>query len=544
MSVRAARRLLVLAPMAVAVAVAVLLVTHLGHGGTRQTVTPSAAEPGCSTVAVTPPVHLTQPTVRAGRPDQAAVTIAMQLPAMRVPPSYLGISTEYWTLPLFEGHITQLARALSLVRVPGGGPLILRVGGDSADCTFWSASARRRPQWAYDLTPGWFAGTRAVLGRTGGRLILDLNLITDTPALAAEVAMAAQSELPAGTVVAFEIGNEPDLYNRDYWLATISRSGRAADPIPRAITPRNYVDDLSGYARALSAVAPDVPLAGPALAYPKRDLNWIRTLVAAHEPRLGIVSAHLYPYSACVQKTSPSYPTIARLLSESAATGLARTIAPAVRLAHEAGLRFRLTELNSVTCGGLPGVSNAFATALWAPDALFELMQAGVDGVNVHVRQDAVNGAFAVTDRGLIARPLLYGLILFARTLGPHAQLMRTRVQGVPPTQLKVWAVRIAGNILHVLLIDKSAGSVRVRLQIPATGNATVERLLGPSAYSVSGVTLDGQHLGNDGHWRGKSASESVAPSTDGYNVTVPRASAALLTVALDPAESERTSRP
>jgi hypothetical protein len=31
-------------------------------------------------------------------------------------------------------------------------------------------------------------------------------------------------------------------------------------------------------------------------------------------------------------------------------------------------------------------VSDTFATALWAPDALFELLRAGIDGVNVHVR--------------------------------------------------------------------------------------------------------------------------------------------------------------
>jgi hypothetical protein len=38
-------------------------------------------------------------------------------------------------------------------------------------------------------------------------------------------------------------------------------------------------------------------------------------------------------------------------------------------LAHRAGFPFRLTEQNSVTCGGLAGVSNTFATALWAPAA-------------------------------------------------------------------------------------------------------------------------------------------------------------------------------
>ncbi len=40
--------------------------------------------------------------------------------------------------------------------------------------------------------------------------------------------------------------------------------------------------------------------------------------------------------------------------------------------------------MNSVTGGGAKGVSNTFASALWALDTLFELAQAGVSGVNVH----------------------------------------------------------------------------------------------------------------------------------------------------------------
>jgi hypothetical protein len=69
---------------------------------------------------------------------------------------------------------------------------------------------------------------------------------------------------------------------------------------------------------------------------------------------------------------------------------MAHSVKPVVILAHRAGLPFRLTELNSVTCGGRLGVSDAFATALWAPDALSALLQTGVDGVNVHVRTGAI----------------------------------------------------------------------------------------------------------------------------------------------------------
>jgi len=46
----------------------------------------------------------------------------------------------------------------------------------------------------------------------------------------------------------------------------------------------------------------------------------------------------------------------------------------------------------------------------------------GVASADVHVRARAINQAFALTKRGLVAHPLLYGMILFSRTLGadPH----------------------------------------------------------------------------------------------------------------------------
>jgi len=54
-----------------------------------------------------------------------------------VPRSFLGVSTEYWSLPLYARHLTALARVLGMLRAPGDGPLIVRVGGASADRRPW-----------------------------------------------------------------------------------------------------------------------------------------------------------------------------------------------------------------------------------------------------------------------------------------------------------------------------------------------------------------------------------------------------------------------
>src|SRR6202043_2676304 len=116
--------------------------------------------------------------------------------------------TEYWALPTFDRQLTLFERVLALLHARVNGPLLLRVGGDSADHSFWSPHSRRLPDWAFAVTPDWLARTSALVHETGARLILDLNLVTATPAIAVEWARAAVAELPRGSIAGFEIGNE------------------------------------------------------------------------------------------------------------------------------------------------------------------------------------------------------------------------------------------------------------------------------------------------------------------------------------------------
>jgi hypothetical protein len=474
----------------------------------------------------------------AARPLPAQVTISPQAVMTPVPRSYLGLSTEYWALPQWSPSMSLLERVLSLVHVAGGGPLILRVGGDSADHSFWDPDAAPMPRWAFTLAPRWLDQARELVRRLGIKLILDLNLITDSPATAAQWARAAETSLPRGSIVAFEVGNEPDIYSRADWLAITAGRGFAgrsslSRPLPATLTARSYAADFRDYAEALEQVAPHTILAGPALANPVVHGRWLTTLFAGAGHSLGLVTIHRYPYSACVRARAGA--TVAHLLSLAASTGMAAALRPDVQAAHDAGLPLRLTELNSVNCGGRPGVSDTFATALWAPDALFALLRAGVDGVNLHVRADAINAPFALTADGLDARPLLYGLILFARALGPQARLVKLSTHDARSLNLSVWAVRVGPDTLHVVLIDKSRRSVRVTLRLPATADASVQRLLAPSASAETGVTLSGRALGRDGLWQGAAAHQSVARRAAGYTVDVRRQSASLLSVAVTP---------
>jgi len=499
----------------------------LATGGAGRKFIPAvAAGPRQVPLPGAPPAHGGQPMT----------TLALGAAELRVPRGYFGLSTEYWALPLFERHMGSFERILKMLHWPGDEPLMLRIGGDSADHSLFDANVGRLPNALFELTPGWFARASALVRDVSARVILDLNLVADLPRMAELWAHAAQNELPAGSIVAYEIGNEPDLYNPLYWSRVFAPLKAALDLrlFTSALTPQTYDRLYLQYARALALFAPQVPLAAPVVAYPTVHFDWLRMFMALPHPDLGLLSAHMYPYSACTVPGSPGYPSVAKLLSEAATTGMAQSLRPAIELAHRAGLPFRLTELNSVTCGGLAGVSDTFATALWAADALFALLRAGVDGINVHVRAYAVNAAFALSAGTVVARPLLYGLITFVRTLGPDAELMQLRVRGRLPAHLKAWAVLLAGDTLHVLLINKGDHSRRVNLLVPrGSGPAMIERLLAPGAAATSGITLAGQHIGADDRWHGRPRIEAALPTGRGYVVSVPPISAALLSVHL-----------
>jgi len=126
-----------------------------------------------------------------------------------------------------------LDRVLALLHVPGNGPLLLRIGGDSADEALWEPRTRKMPEWVIELTTGWLREVRTLVRESGARLILDLNLVTASPSIAAQWARAAERALPDGSIVGFEIGNEPDLYDRQYWLAITS--GTFATPLNQRV---------------------------------------------------------------------------------------------------------------------------------------------------------------------------------------------------------------------------------------------------------------------------------------------------------------------
>lgn len=467
----------------------------------------------------------------AARGGAATVTVDPSAPGAAVPGGFVGLSLEYPAVSAYAGSdpgslnpvFMQLVRNLA----PGQAP-VLRIGGNSADRTWWPvAGVSRPPGVTFDLNRQWLGVTRALAQKLGARLILGVNLEQDNPQLAAAEARALLGGVGRQSVKALELGNEPDLYPAFAWYRS---AGHSVFGRPRSYDESAYVRDFDG----LTGVLPRVPLAGPSLS----GRQWTQGLgqFLAAEPHLGLVTLHRYPLQICLTpSTSARYPTIARLLSPATSTGLAGAFAPYVALARAHGLSLRVDELNTVSCGADPAVSKSFASALWALNTLFGLASVGVSGVNVHTFPGAGYELFKVTRSGgrwqAAVSPEYYGMLMFAQATPAGSHLLRVSSTTVPG--VSAWATRAADGTVRVVLINEGASEREAAVRIPGTfKSSTLARLTAPSASATSGVTLGGESFGAQtatGVLAGTSQLASV-PGDDGrYAVSLPPTSAATL---------------
>jgi hypothetical protein len=192
-------------------------------------------------------------------------------------------------------------------------------------------------------------------------------------------------------------------------------------------------------------------------------------------------------------------------------------------------------------------VSDTFASALWILDTLFNMARVGVDGINVHTFHHAFYEPFDVTEHdgawSAQVRSEYYGMLMFAQAAPPGSQLLP--VSGRPPSTLRVWSTRDTGGRVRVILINDSrsrAVTVAVRPPAPApagspaapTPTATAVQLRAPHADATSAVTIDGQSFGattTTGIPAGVTSSATVPATAGAFVVTVPAASATLLTI-------------
>jgi Glycosyl hydrolase family 79 C-terminal beta domain len=485
-----------------------------------------------------------EPSHHAGVPTAQAtgalsLTVSDRTTGRPIPAGFLGLSLEYTAIEPYAGTdpkainpvLVQLIRNLS----PGQSPN-LRIGGDSTDWAWWPVPGATKPGGVrFTLDEQWLHVTAALAHAVGAKLILGIDLEMDSKTDAGAEADALVKGIGATSVEALELGNEPELYGSFTWYT--NKSGAHVTGRPSGYDFSDYLNDFS---RIGAALPTGVALAGPATGGPR----WIPELGSflPAEPRVRVATLHRYPLQQCyIPPSAPQYPSVAHILAPSASEGLANSIARYVGVAHARHASLRIDEMNTVSCGNAPGVANAFVSALWALDASFQMARVGVDGVNFHTYPKAPYALFTFKHahgkwQGYVA-PEYYGLLMFAQAAPAGSSLLRLSGS---LGDVHAWATRAPDGTVHIVLINEdTARSHSVAIRIAgAAGPATLERLRAPGVGARTGVTLGGQTFGTattTGTETGRPALATVTPGNGAYAVTVPKASAAMLTLTPPP---------
>uniref|UniRef100_UPI001E292E1C right-handed parallel beta-helix repeat-containing protein n=1 Tax=Catenulispora rubra TaxID=280293 RepID=UPI001E292E1C len=246
---------------------------------------------------------------------------------------------------MFDAHNTNLVNLFRLL-----GPGYLRIGGNLVDIVNWNVAGAGGS--ASEIAPGDVTKLAAFAKAAGWRVIYGINLKTNTPGNAASEAAFAAHAL-GSSLVAFEIGNEPNVYD----------------------TEAAYEASFNTYVAAIRAKVPQAVFDGPGT---YRHGSWDAQFAADEKNNgLAMLSMHMYIGS----NTTAS---IAGMLASNPSSFATDAAAIASAKSANGIPRWRMTEANSYFHGGAAGVSDVEAAALWSLDFMEGLAAEGGDGVNFH----------------------------------------------------------------------------------------------------------------------------------------------------------------
>ncbi|HEY6490998.1 MAG: glycosyl hydrolase family 79 C-terminal domain-containing protein [Terracidiphilus sp.] len=479
----------------------------------------------------------------------ADLTLREDPEALRIPADFIGLSYELAQLSdptFFSVNNEDLVAYFRLLSANG----VLRLGGNTSEFCWFKANgstlepvlhvppgnldANWMPHRLFEVTPEAIDALAGFVRATGWRLIYGVNFGNSTPQRAAEEA-ACVAQKVGGQLEFFQIGNEPDLYTK------ASNGTR-----PPGWSFADYVREWTSFANAIAARVSEARFGGPDVA---ASSDWV-TRFSAEVPsaiasRLVALTGHYYA------EGPPDDPrvTIERLLAGD--PKIAMETKAIVAAARGTGRVYRMSEGNSCYRGGKPGMSDAFAAALWAGDYLLELASLGCAGVNLHGGRSefltaglgghtpgmevaktpqAVQSGFyspiqSEPGRDVKAMPVFYGMMLANQFAGATMLRVEGDLHGV---NAPVYAGR-RGNETRIAVLNKDAATPLVLTLrggfVARTGR--IWRLQGPGLDATNGVRLAAAEI--DPHARWSARAEAVEASNGTLRLRVPEASAALL---------------
>jgi hypothetical protein len=438
--------------------------------------------------------------------DTPGASVSIGAPLGTIASDFLGLGYEISSVAR-PGLLSPANRIyVELVRTLGSEGVV-RVGGNTADYARYSATAT-----PVSSPYGTTLNDRALkeLGRflevTGWKLVWALNLGSGSEEQAVAEAKAVVA-VAQNRLLAFEIGNEPDLFSHEKHR-------------PPGYGYGQWLADYRRYKMALRAQLPGIPLAGPDAA---GKTEWVSRFAVDEGKDTVLLTHHYYR-----EGQSPGS-TIEKLL------GVDPKLQPQLDQLRAAsqlcGVPYRICEVNSFSGGGRPGVSDTMASALWVLDYMFTLASNGCGGVNMETGVNQLGFISSYSPIGddnqghYSARPEYYGMLAFS--LAGRGQLLRTEVSPTT-TEIKAYATRSkAGSLL--LTLNKGAIGAIVRLDTKSSSRqASMIGLEGPTVDAKTQTLLGGAEITPAGTWKA-SKKEVLSVSSGQLAIPLAAASAAIL---------------
>ncbi|TFW30161.1 hypothetical protein [Duganella callida] len=470
---------------------------------------------------------------------RAAVPARIVIPAKAtgavIPPTLISLSYETDNLVdprFFNAANTGLVRQFRRLNPDG----ILRLGGNTSDLARLAGFQgtlpvlhplyrdKERVQPYYDVTPEALDALAGFLDATGWKVIFGLNMRADNADMVAQFAAIVRAKL-GSRLLSLQIGNEANNYHRAYdqFHAAWERLGR-----------RINRGDLSG------------PDSGA-------NTDWVQRF-SRDVPDAVLLSRHYYRDAA----DKGSLDDILRHDHD-----FDRDIALLARAGRSHAHGFWLTEVNSYYRGGLDGVSNAFASALWGLDFALSAACHGATGLcfqggprrsiessleghktgganaanaDIVARIDAVTSNYSPIggdlDTGFAARPLYYGLVM-ARQLAGHRFYVLENADALP--DVRVYATAAPDGSVRIVAINTSQHTARTPGFSGLKAGRAVQAapLRAPSLTARTALTFgsDSGTLEPGAEWQLRYTSVAPVSASGALDVALPAGSAVLLHV-------------
>ncbi len=464
--------------------------------------------PGCgysSNHTSSPPATNPLPTP-SGPTVQGSLTVTANSIGT-IPARFVGLSYEKFTMTYHYFHASN-HNLIALFRRLGSG--VLRLGGGSMDRVLWAAEGKGGIH--SQVAPSNISALAGFLQATGWQCLYGINLATSTPALAAEEAAYVVSALgPA--LLGIEIGNESDEYG-----------------VPGNFFAGNwtFADFLSRWISFRSAIleaVPDVPITGPATGGGNHISSWTLPFgQSVAGDGITLLTQHYYRGSGADPAS-----TAAWLISPD--TQLTAELSTLNTGARELGIPYRVSECNSFSHGGAPGVSDSYASSLWIIDFLFDTALGGATGVNLHGGGNAPGYTAIADDSGGVieTRPEYYGLYLFA--MAGAGTLLETRLSA-GDADATAYALRTAGSGLNIIVVNKDpAQNLTITVEtLQSIQTATVQIMTAPGLAATSGITIQGATINKDGSFAPANP-DTLTPAGTQTTCFIPALSAALISI-------------